>query len=115
MGMTADEYWRGAPELARHYRQAELIRLEQQNQLLWLQGLYIYDALCAASPVFRSFTKRGTKPIPYIESPYPMTKRERKSDAAREEKKVFDKGKAYFAAILAQQSKKKNEERGPQQ
>lgn len=43
--MTADEYWFGEPRLAEAYREAQKLRDERRNQELWLQGLYIYDAV----------------------------------------------------------------------
>ena len=40
----------------------------RRNYAAWLQGAYIYDALCAVSPILHAFAKGGTKPIPYLES-----------------------------------------------
>ena len=46
--MTADEYWHGSPELTQAYRAAYKVRKEERNWELWLQGLYIYHAICVA-------------------------------------------------------------------
>ena len=64
IGMTEEQYWDGDPELVKYYRKAEEIRNEKRNQELWLQGMYIYEALCDASPIFHAFAKKGTKPRP---------------------------------------------------
>lgn len=48
MGMSADEYWHGEPELTQAYAEAYKLRKEERNWELWLQGLYIYHALCVA-------------------------------------------------------------------
>lgn len=70
IGMTYEQFWLGDCELPRYYRKAYGIRIERDNYSAWLQGGYIYDALCAVSPVFRAFAKSGTKPAPYHKEPY---------------------------------------------
>ena len=104
--MTYEQYWDGDPEMARFFRKADQLNLERRNRDMWLQGMYFYDALCSASPILRPFTKKGTKPLPYVEAPYPLTARAHESERERKEKKTFDKGKAYMAALMAQQSRK---------
>ena len=56
--------------MAIYYRKAEEIREEKLNWQLHLQGMYVYEAICDASPILRAFAKRGTKPIPYPSVPY---------------------------------------------
>lgn len=93
IGMPLKEYWDGRPELVRYYRQAYKLRQEEQNQALWLQGLYVYDAILRASPVLHAFAKEGTKATPYVDKPYPMSREEivhRKQEAER---------KAYEASL----------------
>lgn len=70
MGMTVHEYWEEDGDLAIYYRKAEEIREEKLNWQLHLQGMYVYEAICDASPILRAFAKRGTKPIPYPSVPY---------------------------------------------
>lgn len=106
MGMTPEQFWEGDPDLARHYRRAEEIRNEKRNQELWLQGLYIYEALCDASPIFHSFAKKGTKPRPYAERPYSLTDKERKKEQKAKEQSMRDKGKRYMEAIMFQTNKR---------
>ena len=106
IGMTPEQYWDGDPTLARAYRRAQELKLEQRNEYAWLQGMYIYEALGAVSPIFRSFAKRGTKAMPYVEAPYPITKHEAEQDKTRQEKNVMEKGKAYFAAFMAEHNKR---------
>lgn len=106
MGMTPEQFWDGDPDLARYYRKAEEIRNEKRNQELWLQGLYIYEALCDASPIFHSFAKKGTKPRPYAERPYSLTDKERKKEQKAKEQSMRDKGKRYMEAIMLQTNKR---------
>lgn len=106
IGMTWREYWRGDPEIVRHFREAYRLREEHENQMLWLQGLYVYDALCAASPIFRSLAKRGTKPHAYVKEPYPITRRETNRDAEEKERKRMEKGRAMMQAFMASHNQK---------
>ena len=85
LGMSAEEYWDGDPWWAKSYRDAEKLKAEKMNRELWLQGMYFYDALCKVSPILHAFAKSGTKPSPYPEEPYALT---RKEDKAREETKA---------------------------
>ena len=34
---------------------------------MWLQGMYIYDAISRLSPILRAFAKKGPKAQPYVE------------------------------------------------
>ena len=70
LGMSVEEYWEGDADLPIYYRKAEKLRQERLNWQLHLQGMYIYEAICDASPLFQPFAKRGTKPIPYRTVPY---------------------------------------------
>ena len=98
--MTPEQYWDGDPELAKYYRKAEEIRMERRNQELWLQGMYVYEAICDASPILHSYAKKGTKPHPYADKPYPLTEKRRKQDTESKDKAVFDKGKKFMEAFM---------------
>lgn len=106
IGMTPEQYWDGDPELVKYYRKAEEIRNEKRNQELWLQGMYIYEALCDASPIFHAFAKKGTKPRPYSTAPYALTVKEQKKEKEAKEKAVSSKGKRYMEALMASTNKK---------
>ena len=107
IGMTYDEFWNQDVALVGVYRKAQSLRDKRQNQELWLQGMYIYEALCDASPLFRFSMKKGTvKPEPYVKEPYPITAEEVK---AREERKAREKEerlKAEFA-LFAENMRRK--------
>ena len=100
IGMTAEQYWDGDPEWARAFRKADELRLERKNQELWLQGMYVYEAICDASPILHDFAKKGTKPHPYVEKPYPITEKSYKRTAKDKEKVTFDKGKTMMEAFM---------------
>lgn len=109
IGMTADQFWNDDPTLVIYYRKAAELKNERMNQELWLQGMYIYEALCDVSPIMNAMAKKGTKPHPYPESPYPISDRQRKQDIAEKERKVAMKGKRMFEAFMAK-SKQSTEE-----
>ena len=94
--MSAEEYWDGDCTLVRAYREADEIQKARKNEEAWLQGLYIYQALCAVSPLFRSFAKKGTKAQPYIEQPIPITKQQNEENKVEHEKQVMEKGKRFM-------------------
>lgn len=110
IGMSWREFWRDDPEIARHYREAQTLRKEYENQMLWLQGMYVYDALCAASPIFRSLAKRGTKAHPYVKEPYQITKRETERNDEETERRRMEKGRAMMQAFMASHNKKLEEQ-----
>lgn len=114
IGMTPEQYWEGDPALAKYYRKADEIKLERLNQEKWLQGMYIYEAICDASPILHSFAKKGTKPHPYTDKPYSLTDRERKQEKVSKEKETFDKGKRLMEAFM-KLNNKKFEEKAQQQ
>lgn len=100
IGMTPEQYWDGDPALAKYYRKADELKLERANQELWLQGMYIYEAICDASPILQAFAKRGTKPHPYAEKPYALTEKQRERNAEDKEKAVAEKGKRFMEAFM---------------
>ena len=101
IGMTYEQYWNDDPEIATFYRKAEEIRNEKRNQELWLQGMYFYEALCDASPIFHDFAKKGTKPAPYPSHPYSLTSKQIEEERVEHERKVSEKGKKFMEAFMA--------------
>ena len=70
MGMTSEQFWEQDCLLVRAYRKAFKIRQERENYLAWLNGMYIYEAICDVSPILHAFAKSGTRPRPYPDKPY---------------------------------------------
>lgn len=95
IGMTPDEYWNGDCTLTEAYREAYRLRQEQENRKLWLQGFYIYEALCDVSPLLHAFAKPGTTPHEYRTEPVALTKDEVKRREKRDEEQRYQ-------AIIAQ-------------
>ena len=99
--MTPEQYWDGDPMLTKYYRQAEEIRQMRKNQELWLQGMYIYEALCDVSPILHAFAEKGTKPSPYPDQPYSLTTKEIEEEKKLREKRDREKARRYMEAKMA--------------
>lgn len=98
--MSYEEFWYKDVRLVEYYRKAQELRMRRENEAHWLQGLYIYEALCDASPLFRtSFKKEVVKPVPYAKEPYPITEQEIKERKEREEALKQERMKAAFACF----------------
>lgn len=107
--MTYEQYWNEDCCLVKYYRDAFRLRRDRDNERMWLQGMYIYEALCDVSPVLRAFAKKGAKPIEYSTQPYAITKEEIERRRAEKEKAKYEQIKAKtnafaikFNALMAQ-------------
>lgn len=111
-GMSAELYWDDDCTYAKAYREADRIRWEKKNTELWIQGLYIYEALCDVSPVLRAFAKNGTRPQKYRSQPYDLFEKsaeQKEHETEVKEHKIFDKMQA-FAQKFNQRFNKKGGE-----
>lgn len=111
IGMTYDQFWNGDCTLVIPYRKADKLQKERKNQELWLQGLYIYEAILDVSPVLHAFAKKGTKPKPYSSAPYPITNEEMETEKVKQAAKTANKGKKYMEALMSSNNKKFGTER----
>lgn len=96
-GMSYEEFWHGQPILARFYREKHRLEIEQINQELWLQGLYIFDAVGVVMQ--NSFSKKKAK---YLEKPldlFPKTEEEKLSEVAKTREKIVEKLNAFKDAF----------------
>ena len=69
MGMTYEQFWQGEPDLVKAYREADNIRRRRRNEEMWLEGIYMVEAL--HSTVGNMFSK-GAK-HQYPAEPFPIT------------------------------------------
>lgn len=113
-GMTYNEFWYDSAYKVKFYRESYKLKLKQQDENNWMQGMYVYEALCKVSPILHAFSKKGTKPLPYAEKPFLMDKiapRE-KTQKEIEQEKENERLKAmiYFNNVFrAMERKFKNE------
>ena len=96
-GMSYDDFWYGKPELATAYRKLHRLQAEQTNQQLWLQGLYIHNAVAVA--INNAFSKQKHK---YVAEPvrlFPMTEDEKETKAEETRQKLIAKLNAWKDAF----------------
>ena len=103
--MTPEQYWDGDPSLTKYYRKAHELQRKRRNEDLWLQGMYIYEALCDVSPLLQAFAKRGTKAHPYVDRPYSITKDDREEEKKLKEQRDREKAKQYMLGKMAKINK----------
>lgn len=65
--MTYEQFWYGEADLVIPYRKAHRLKIQQKNEELWLQGLYIYNAFGVV--ISNAFSERGSNKQKYIEKP----------------------------------------------
>ena len=106
IGMTPEQYWDGDASLTRYYRKSDEIKRQRRNEELWLQGMYIYEALCDVSPVFHAFANKGTKPRPYADHPYALTNREREKEQKLREQLEREKARRYMEGKMVEINKR---------
>ena len=105
IGMTPEQYWDGDPSLPKYYRKAYELQRKRRNEDLWLQGMYIYEALCDVSPIMNGFAKKGTKPHPYSDRPYSITREDREEERKLKEQREREKAKQYMLGKMAKLNK----------
>ena len=88
--MTPEQFWDGDVWLAQDFYRANRLSIQRRSEEMWLQGLYIFDAVSVAlSNVLR---KKGAKPGKYLEEPIrltPLTEEEKAAKAQEEREKLM--------------------------
>ncbi len=94
IGMPYEEYWYGSPYLVGIYKKAFELQKINENQKLWLQGLYNYKAFSAVIENFAYGLNgcKGKRPEPYIDKPLPITDIEKQWD----KQERIEKTKQFF-------------------
>ena len=100
MGMSPEQYWEQDCQLVKAYRQAHALKQEEENRFAWLQGMYVYEAICDVAPVLHAFAKRGTTVRPYPEKPYEFKRPKRMTKAQENEQKMRN-GIAWMEKMTA--------------
>lgn len=111
-GMTYDEYWFDDPTRVNFYRKAHEIQMKQKDEEFWIQGMYIYDALCRVAPILHAFSKSGTKPLPYPDKPYTELLDDNKTEEDKQQQIENERliAQAHFAAWARATAKQFNKE-----
>lgn len=79
IGMSIDQFYNQDVTLATVYRRAYDIKNERDNNQLWLQGMYIYDAI--STSIYNAFCRKaGQQAASYASKPYPINEKQLKDD-----------------------------------
>lgn len=104
IGMSYDEFWNQDVSIARVYLKADEIRRRRQNEVLWLQGLYMRDALCCT--VGNMFSDKTAKKFEYPEEPYAITEQQIREQEERKRQQMMARIKAEMEAFAEEMRKK---------
>jgi hypothetical protein len=104
IGMTYDEFWNQDVALVGAYRKAFELKRRQQNEMLWMQGMYFRDALL--STVVNMFADKSSRKNEYPAEPYPVTAEQVAEKEAAEHRKEEERLKADMLALAARMEKR---------
>jgi len=80
IGMTYEEFWNCDPRLYKVYRELYQTKKQQENERLWLQGMYTYQAILLCAPRLNSIKPK--KPEKYPKEPFDITAKAVKKEEA---------------------------------
>lgn len=99
--MNPADFWDGDPALAESFREAHKLKQEAINSQLWMQGAYMYTALCNVAPIFNSNSKKGTKPRPYPDKPFQLQSSAGPEKKKSEAQRIYEEKKRRFEMQVA--------------
>lgn len=108
LGVSADEFWNGDPTLLKYYVEKHRIAVEQQNERMWLQGVYFYEAISTA--LAQAFSKHSNAKYP--EKPHRLTPLSEEEQELENKKKVEEFRAQLMAAGRRFEAKHKREQGG---
>lgn len=108
LGVPCDEFWDGDYTRLKYYVDKHRIAVEQQNEQLWLQGVYFYEALSVA--LAQAFSKHSQAKYP--EKPYRLTPLSEEEQELENQKKVEEFRAQLMAAGRRFDAKHKREQGG---
>lgn len=83
LGMTYEQYWRSDPYLTVYYQKAKKMKFDYDNQMAWINGMYIYDAVSAI--VFNTWCrKEGEQCKDYTNKPYEFDRAKQEEELKKE-------------------------------
>lgn len=105
MGMTPEQYWDGESGLKKAYRKAYKIRMETEARIadrnMWIQGMYIRDALASTPQFVAGFIPKGVRIPPYPDKSIS----EQVDENRKEEKRKENEQKQMKLAMAMLQAK----------
>lgn len=83
-GLSYEDFWYGDVFKAKYQREAYKLKMRHEDELLWEQGMYIYEAILQCSPILHPFSK-ATKPLPYTEKPHTIEIEEQEKEENKQQ------------------------------
>ena len=87
IGVTRSEIMHTTLVELRVYDEAHKLRTQLQDEMLYLSGIYTYEAVSTA--LSNAFRKKGSKPIPYREHPIMEERRELTQEEIKKRRLAF--------------------------
>lgn len=84
----------------RFFYEAELLRQERMNTKLWLQGMYIYDAIGRLAPALQAFPGKGAKVQNYVDEPYPISRKTQEKQRQLDEEQQSAYARVYMLQMM---------------
>ena len=98
-GMTAEAFWDGDCHLVKAYRRAHEISIEEKNQELWMQGMYIYEAVSVA--IHKAFNKNSGA-LQYTDKPYDLGLRKKRQTKEQSNEEKTEKTVSFLHRLTNQ-------------
>ena len=89
MGIDYDLFWKLNPHKLEPFLRAREIKMKRKNEEMWLQGMYIFNAVSVA--LANGFRKKGAKVQNYLEEPIKLFE---DSEYEKEQKAIREREKA---------------------
>lgn len=100
IGMSFDEFYLQDVELAKFYRQAYEIKEDRHNAHIWLQGMYIYDAI--STSLYNVFCRKsGQQAASYPSKQYPLTDKQKDEDQELTVEEAQAKAKVWMSSLVS--------------
>lgn len=99
-GMSYNDFWFGPAYMTKFYREANKINIRRQDENNWMMGMYVYEAILDCSPMLHTFSKKGTKPLPYAEKPFLLDKLLEKSEEEKQAEEEQERENERLKAIV---------------
>lgn len=95
IGMSFEQFYNEDVTLATVYRKAYEIKNERDNNQLWLQGMYIYDAV--STTIYNVFCRKAGQPASsYPKNPYPINQKQLEEDHEKSVERERAKAKVWM-------------------
>lgn len=89
--MSYEQFWYDEPRLVVAYNKAHKYHIQQKNEELWLQGLYVYNAF--GTVIANAFKEKGCTPAKYLEKPieiFPKKVQDSEEEKIRQREQVVN-------------------------